>query len=72
MNLNHRITSLKQANDFLNTVTNGNLKLNKGKDYFYFTSEKGFIPKSFMCKSIKSICLDDLIDAKNEFIKNAK
>lgn len=39
MNLNHRMTSLKQANNFLKVVTDGKLKLKKGKDYFYFAAD---------------------------------
>lgn len=70
MNLNHRITSLKQANNFLNMVTSGKLNLKKGKDYFYFVADKGKLPESFMTKSIKNIWLNDLIQSAECFNKS--
>lgn len=70
MNLNHRITSLNQANNFLEAATDKQLKLNKGKDYFYFTSNNGKLPESFMTKSIKNIWLNDLIESVKYFNEN--
>jgi len=72
MNLNHKITSLNQANNFIGAITDNQLKLNKGKDYFYFTSSKGKVPVSFMTKSIKNIWLNDLIDSIKYFNEKNK
>lgn len=67
MNFNRTLKSLKEANSFLYNFTNGQLKLNKSKDYFYFTSDKGKLPESFMTKSIKNIWFSNLIDAARFF-----
>lgn len=47
--------NLNQINKLLNEQTSGQLKLNKGKGYFYFTSNKGKLPESIMTKSVKNI-----------------
>lgn len=56
---NRNFKSLKQANDFVKSVSGNTIEIRKGKDYFYFTSKIGYVPESIMTKSIKNIYISD-------------
>ncbi len=62
--------NLKQINNILYFETDNTLKLNKGKDYFYFTSDKGKLPDSILTKSAKNIYIQDINEAIKFFNEN--
>ena len=57
--------SLKEANKYLASKTDGKLEMHKHFDYFYFSSDRNF-PKSIYIRSIKYITKNHLDEAIEE------